>query len=97
MSVKQPWVRTEPASTGGVPQVVVLGWPDFERLADAVAASNPDPGPTDAPGPVTMSVDEAARYLGISRSHAYDLVRSGTIPTCASAVASSSPAATSMA
>ena len=28
----------------------------------------------------TMSVDGAARYLGISRSHAYDLVRAGEIP-----------------
>jgi excisionase family DNA binding protein len=27
-----------------------------------------------------MSVDAAARYLGISRSHAYDLVRSGELP-----------------
>jgi excisionase family DNA binding protein len=27
-----------------------------------------------------MSVDAAARYLGISRSHAYDLVRAGEIP-----------------
>lgn len=30
--------------------------------------------------PATMSVDAAARYLGISRSHAYDLVRAGDLP-----------------
>ncbi|MGH9030524.1 MAG: helix-turn-helix domain-containing protein [Acidimicrobiia bacterium] len=29
---------------------------------------------------LTLKVEEAARLLGISRSHAYDLVRDGVIP-----------------
>lgn len=30
---------------------------------------------------LTLKVEEAARLLGISRSHAYDLVRDGVIPS----------------
>ena len=30
---------------------------------------------------LTMTVDEAAEALGISRSHAYELVRSGDLPS----------------
>lgn len=29
----------------------------------------------------TISVDRAAQFLGISRSHAYDLAKSGRLPT----------------
>ena len=29
---------------------------------------------------VTLSIDEAAEMLGISRAHAYDLVRRGVLP-----------------
>lgn len=34
-----------------------------------------------AVGPATLSVEQAAQRLGISRSTAYECVRSGTIPS----------------
>ena len=40
--------------------------------------------PRDAPEPETprtLSVEQAARYLGISRSTAYECVRSGSLPS----------------
>jgi excisionase family DNA binding protein len=32
-------------------------------------------------GPPTISIDAAARYLGIGRSHAYLMARKGLLPT----------------
>ena len=55
----------------GQPTVVVL------TLTDLQAQLRPAADPAK---PATMSVDAAARYLGISRSHAYDLVRAGELP-----------------
>jgi excisionase family DNA binding protein len=34
-----------------------------------------------AAAPATMSVEEAARYLGISRNYAYRMVGEGVIPS----------------
>jgi excisionase family DNA binding protein len=31
-------------------------------------------------GPATISVEEAARYLGVSRAYAYTMVREGHLP-----------------
>ena len=31
-------------------------------------------------GPTTISVEEAARYLGVSRAYAYAMVREGRLP-----------------
>jgi excisionase family DNA binding protein len=64
------------------PGVVLLGLADLEALSKA-RAGNADEDTLEAPlagASATMSVDAAARYLGISRSHAYDLVRAGEIP-----------------
>jgi excisionase family DNA binding protein len=40
-----------------------------------------DHAPTMPTDPLTVSVDEAARLLGISRGHAYALVNQGAIPS----------------
>jgi excisionase family DNA binding protein len=58
--------------------VVLLGLADLEALSRAQSAIAGTP--SEAGASATMSVDAAARYLGISRSHAYDLVRAGEIP-----------------
>lgn len=54
--------------------LLVLGRRDLEQLR-AILDQRPAPD-----APVTLSVTETARQLGISRSHAYDLIRSGDIP-----------------
>jgi excisionase family DNA binding protein len=64
------------------PGVVLLGLADLEALSRTRAgeAPNDTAGRSQPSASATMSVDAAARYLGISRSHAYDLVRAGEIP-----------------
>jgi excisionase family DNA binding protein len=32
-------------------------------------------------GPPTISIEEAAQYLGVSRAYAYQLARGGSLPT----------------
>lgn len=32
-------------------------------------------------GPPTLSVERAGQYLGVSRGHAYDMVRAGLLPS----------------
>lgn len=32
-------------------------------------------------GPATISVEQAARYLGVSRAYAYQMARGGRLPT----------------
>ena len=62
--------------------LVLLGLADLESLSRSLRRTT-EATPTERtePGaPATMSVDAAARYLGISRSHAYDLIRAGAIP-----------------
>lgn len=61
------------------PGVVLLGLADLEAFSRAQSAATAGT-PPQAGASATMSVDAAARYLGISRSHAYDLVRAGEIP-----------------
>lgn len=65
------------------PGLVLLGLADLESLSrslHATAESTTTPERTEVGASATMSVDAAARYLGISRSHAYDLIRAGKIP-----------------
>jgi excisionase family DNA binding protein len=57
------------------PGLVLLGLADLESLSDTPTVERTEPDAS-----AIMSVDTAARYLGISRSHAYDLIRAGTIP-----------------
>ena len=62
--------------------LVLFGLADLESLSRSLLPTT-ETTPTErteAGASATMSVDAAARYLGISRSHAYDLVRAGTIP-----------------
>jgi excisionase family DNA binding protein len=63
--------------------LVLLGLADLESLSRSFRSAA-EPATADrteeAGASATMSVDSAARYLGISRSHAYDLIRAGKIP-----------------
>ena len=56
----------------GFPKDERAEWPTFDDIANATY------GP---PGPPTISVTEAARMLGISRTTAYEAVRDGTLPS----------------
>ncbi len=56
----------------GFPRDERAEWPTFDDIANATY------GP---PGPTTISVTEAARILGISRTTAYEAVRDGTLPS----------------
>ena len=56
----------------GFPKDERAEWPTFDDIANATY------GP---PGPPTISVTEAARILGISRTTAYEAVRDGTLPS----------------
>jgi excisionase family DNA binding protein len=47
-------------------------WLTFDDIANATYVP---------PGPTTISVTEAARTLGISRTTAYEAVRDGTLPS----------------
>ena len=78
----------------GHPAVLIVGLPVEDLLASLSALPAAGEGTTlpslRIVGPVagsaadsasaTMTVAEAARHLGISRSHAYDLVRAGDLP-----------------
>ncbi len=66
-------MTTIPSRSAGDPHAAVV----VLTLADLQAQLPPRPSDD---RPATMSVDAAARYLGISRSHAYDLVRAGELP-----------------
>ena len=44
------------------------------------ASDEADPG-TPRPAPQTLTVEQAARRLGISRSTAYECVRNGSLPS----------------
>ena len=65
-------MRTHAPSTTGFPRDERAEWPTFDDIANATY------GP---PGPTTISVTEAARMLGISRTKAYEAVRDGTLPS----------------
>ena len=56
----------------GFPRDERAEWPTFDDIANTTY------GP---PGPPTISVPEAARILGISRTTAFEAVRDGTLPS----------------
>ena len=70
----QPAALAEALSTGPL---------DHAPIAERSPASSPaaGPTPTSAPGRLTLTVEEAAALLGISRAFAYEAVRRGEIPS----------------
>jgi excisionase family DNA binding protein len=73
---------TPPDEAPSPPGLVLLDRAYLESLSRSLRASadTTTPERTEVGASATMSVDAAARYLGISRSHAYDLIRAGKIP-----------------
>ena len=58
----------------------ILAKSDFERPIVDMRIHTHTPAPTEQPF-LSVSVPTAARMLGISSSHCYDLVRAGVIPS----------------